>query len=87
MQPDLTASAVVTGTPEVLIDVLLRGPAQALPADRPRYANAMPAFANLADADMAALVTYVRQEFGNGASAVGADQVAAVRAKQKTAGP
>jgi mono/diheme cytochrome c family protein len=86
MQPDLTESAVVTGTPELFIDVLLRGPAQALPADRPKYANAMPAFPNLGDAEMAALVTYVRQEFGKGASPVGADQVAAVRAREKTAG-
>ena len=86
MQPDLTESAVVAGKADVLIDVLLRGPAQVLPPDRPKYGNAMPAFPNLGDAEMAALVTWVRQEFGKGASPVGADEVAAVRAKGKTAG-
>jgi glucose/arabinose dehydrogenase/cytochrome c5 len=85
-QPDLTESAVVKGSPDTLIDALLRGPDQVLPDDREKYANAMPAFPNLGDDEMAALVSYVRQQFGNGAGPVGPDQVAAVRAKTHTAG-
>jgi mono/diheme cytochrome c family protein len=41
--------------------------------------NVMPAFRQLSDADLAELLTYVRQKFGNGASAVSAAEVAEAR--------
>src|SRR3954468_10409576 len=80
MQPPLVGSAVVAGDPATLIRTGLRGPAQALPANRPRYANQMPPFASaLNDADAADILTFVREAFGNGASPVPAAQVAAER--------
>ncbi|PYR90115.1 MAG: cytochrome C [Acidobacteria bacterium] len=80
MQPPLVGSAVVAGDPATLIRVVLHGPAQVLPANRPKYANQMPPFAAaLNDADTADILTFARRVFGEGAAAVTAAQVAAER--------
>jgi len=81
MQPALAGSEVVTGDPTRLIDVVLRGPAAALSADRTKYSNVMPAFGVLNDSQVADLLTYLRSAFGKGASPVTTAQVAAVRGK------
>ena len=80
LQPPLVGSAVVTGDLGTLIRVVLRGPAAVLPASK-TSANQMPPFAYLSDQDVAAALSYVRQEFGKGAGAVTPAQVAAERAK------
>jgi len=86
MQPPLVGSAVVSGNPATLIRVVLHGPAQVLPADRPKYANQMPPFAAASnDADLADTLTFIRRVFGKGASAVTARQVAAQRQPRATA--
>jgi len=81
MQPALAGSAVVAGAPERLINVVLRGPAAVLPADREKFSNVMPPFALLSDADAASIISYLRKNFGAGSSEVSAAQVAAVRAQ------
>lgn len=83
MQPALAGSAVVKGDPNTVIDVVLRGPAAVLPPDRPKYNNVMPLFATMDDQQIADIVSYVRQRFGNGASPVIRDQVVARRAAAK----
>lgn len=80
MQPPLVGSTVVSGDPATLIRAILHGPAQVLPADRPKYANQMPPFAAaINDADLAETLTFVRRAFGKGASPITAAQVAAER--------
>ena len=79
MQPALVGSAVVKGDATQIIRVVLTGPAAVLPADRPKYANVMPAFSVLSDEQIAAVLTYVRQNFGAGASPITPAQVAAQR--------
>jgi nitrite reductase (NO-forming) len=80
MQPSLAGSAVVAGAAATLIRVVLHGPSQVLPADRPKYANQMPPFAAaLNDADIAEILTFSRRVFGKGASSVTAAQVASER--------
>lgn len=79
MQPALAGSAVVKGDVTQLIRVVLNGPAAVLPADRPKYLNVMPAFSVLSDEQIASVLTYVRQNFGSGASPVTPTQVAAQR--------
>jgi glucose/arabinose dehydrogenase/mono/diheme cytochrome c family protein len=80
MQPPLVGSAVVAGDPVTLIRTVLHGPAQVLPANRPKYANQMPPFAAaLNDLDTAEILTFARRVFGKGASPVTAAQVAAER--------
>jgi len=80
MQPSLTDSAIVRGDETILIRVVLVGPAAVLPPDREPYNNTMAGFAMLPDPEIAALLTYVRREFGNGAAPISAERVAAVRA-------
>jgi len=79
MQPPLRGSAVAAGDPALLINVLLRGPAAALPPGRPAYQNVMPAFSGYRDGDVAEVVNYVRRTFGNGAAPVSVADVAAQR--------
>ena len=83
MQPPLAGSAVVAGAPDRLINVLLRGPAAVLPADRAKYSSAMPPFNLLSDADLAGVLSYVRTRFAPGLSPITPEQVAAQRAKLK----
>jgi glucose/arabinose dehydrogenase/cytochrome c5 len=80
MQPALAGSKVVAGDPAQLVQVLLRGPANVLPADRTKYLNVMPAFASLSDRDVAEVLSYVRAAFGGDASAITPQQVASTRA-------
>lgn len=79
MQPALTTSAIVSGDPLRLIDVLLKGPASVLPADREKYAVVMPPFAYLSDADLASTLNYVRKNFAPSAAEITPAQVAAQR--------
>lgn len=81
MQPPLIGSKVVAGDPNQLINVLLKGPAAVLPADRPKYSNTMPAFNVLSDQDLAGVINYIRARFAPGSSKVTAEQVAAQRAR------
>jgi glucose/arabinose dehydrogenase/cytochrome c5 len=78
MQAPLIGSKIVAGDPATLIRVVLKGPAAVLPADRQKYGVVMPPFETYSDADLAAVITYVRATFSN-ASAVTADQVKARR--------
>lgn len=80
MQPSLVGSAIVAGDPATLIRVVLHGPAQVLPANRPKYSVLMPPFAAaLNDADLAEILTFSRRAFGKGASPITPAQVAAQR--------
>ncbi|HWA25854.1 MAG TPA: cytochrome c [Lacunisphaera sp.] len=81
MQPALAGSAVVAGDPSRLIEVLLRGPAAVLPADREKFSNVMPPFAILRDANLAAVINYLRRNYAPGAAEVTAAQVATLRAR------
>jgi mono/diheme cytochrome c family protein len=80
MQPALDTSTVVAGDPQLLIRVVLKGPAAVLPAERDKYVNQMLAFGPiLKDAEIAAILTHIRKEFANGASAIEPAQVAELR--------
>jgi len=78
--PPLMGQAVVAGDPDVVIKIVLLGPAKVLPADRPKYTGQMPPMTNLSDAKIAAVITYIRDKFGKGASAVDEDEVTKVKA-------
>jgi len=80
MQPPLVDDAIVQGDPVMLIRVVLKGPAAVLPKDREPYSNTMPAFeTTLTDEQIAAILTYVRHDFGHEAPPITADQVKTVR--------
>ncbi len=81
MQPSLIGNPVVAGDTPRLINVLLKGPAAALPADREKFSNVMPPFTVLHDADLASVITYLRKNFAPSAPDVTAAEVAAQRAR------
>lgn len=76
--PPLAASEWVTGPPERPISIVLHGLQGAISVAGQDYASVMPAQA-LDDAEIAAVLTYIRSAWGNAASAVTPAQVAAVR--------
>lgn len=78
VQPPLAGTPVPSGDPGALLGWVMYGtrPA-ALPAGV--YHGLMPQFSYLGDAELAALLTYVRSSFGNHAPPVTPEMVAACR--------
>ncbi len=72
-QPSLGDSPLAVGGAEALISFVLLGSLASGPSGD--FDNVMPSFAALSDAEIAAVLTYVRGHFGNAAGAVTADQV------------
>ena len=82
MNAPLTKTAWVLGDKTRLAKVLLNG-MQGVDIEGETYTNVMPAFATLSDQQLADVLTYVRNSFGNKASAVKAAEVKAARAAGK----
>jgi len=79
--PPLAGSEYVNGDPARLARLVLRGLTGPVTAAGASVNGAMPAWADqLKDAEIAAVLTYVRSHFGNGAAPVSVDAVAAARA-------
>jgi mono/diheme cytochrome c family protein len=78
--PPLAGSEWVLGPEKVLIAALLHGISGEIEVRGAKYQGAMPAFAFLSDAEIAAVATYIRSAWGNTASAVTMEQVAQMRA-------
>jgi len=69
LAPSLHATPRVTGAPDALIDIVLHG------RDEDPAFPSMPPLTALNDEQIAAILTYIRQAWGNGAAPVSADQV------------
>ena len=82
MNPPLSKTQWVIGDKKVLIGILLKGMKQELEIGDEYYSNPMPAQSHLSDAEMAAVLTYVRSHFGNQASAVSTAEVKQVRERK-----
>ena len=82
MNPPLAKTDYVLGDKARLTNVLLNG-LQGVEIGGEQYHGVMPAQASLTDAQIAAVLTYVRNSFGNKASAISAGEVKAVRAGNK----
>ena len=78
--PPLAENPVVTGDKARLIRLVLHGLSGQVTVKGQRYNNVMPPWKTLSDADMAAVLTYVRSTFGNAADAVTPVEVAEQRA-------
>jgi mono/diheme cytochrome c family protein len=81
LNPPLAKSSYVVGEKAKLINIVLKGLNDPIEINGEEYNNAMPAQAQLSDQQIADVLTYVRNSFGNKASAVTATQVKAERAK------
>ncbi|MGI4871643.1 MAG: c-type cytochrome [Janthinobacterium lividum] len=83
LNPPLTKTEYVLGDKTRLAYIVLAGLNEPLEIDGNSYHQAMPAQAYLTDQQVADVLTYVRNKFGNKASAVQAAEVKAVRAGLK----
>jgi mono/diheme cytochrome c family protein len=77
--PPLAGAEWVLGSEKVLISILLHGVQGELEVKGNKYNGAMPAFGTLTDAEIAAVLSYVRSDWGNQAAPVTAAAVAAQR--------
>ena len=78
--PPLAGSEWVRGSDKVLVQIPLHGISGTLQVKGASYHGTMPSFDTLSDAEIAAVLTYVRSHFTNSASAVSPATVTAGRA-------
>jgi mono/diheme cytochrome c family protein len=78
--PPLAASPFVTGDTGRLVRLVLHGLTGQLVVGGARYNSVMPPWKTLSDAELAAVLTYVRSNFGNTAGPVTPQDVAQQRA-------
>ncbi|MBL7700248.1 MAG: cytochrome c [Chitinophagaceae bacterium] len=81
MNPPLKKTKWVLGDKKVLINIVLKGLDQEIEVNDETYSNVMPAFAHLSDQEIADVLTYVRNSFGNKASQVTEAEVKKLRDK------
>ena len=75
MNPPLAGTDYVVGDKERLIRVILEGLSEPIEINGEIYQNAMAAHAFLSDNQIADVLTYIRQSFGNSASEITPDEV------------
>ncbi len=78
--PPLTQTKWVAGDKATLISVILNGMQGEITVKGEVYNNAMPAHGFLSDEEIGAVLTYVRQSFGNDYSEITTEEVTEVRA-------
>lgn len=77
--PPLVGTSWVLETRRVPIAVLLNGLSGEIEVKGNTYSGLMPDFARLSDRDIAAVLTFIRQEWGNDAGPISEEQVAEMR--------
>ena len=83
MNPPLINAAFVKGDKKKLIQWVLLGSVEKVPIDGKYYSNNMPPQATLKDGEIADVLTYIRNNFNNKASAISAAEVKNTRAGAK----
>jgi mono/diheme cytochrome c family protein len=73
--PPLAASEWVQGDKVPLIDIVLHGMNDVIEVNGDSYIGIMPAYHFLSDEDLALILTYIRQNFGNNAGPVSEQDV------------
>lgn len=81
MNPPLTDTKWVNGDKTTLINIVLHGLTEPIEVHGETYTNIMPPHNFLSDEDIAAVLTFVRNNFENSASAVSVEEVAKIRAE------
>ncbi len=80
LQPAIAGGTWVTGDARALALFVMTGGFNSAERKDGDSHNVMPAFRQLADAELAEILSYIRQKFGAGAPPVSAAEVAAARA-------
>lgn len=81
--PPLAGSEWVIGSEKILASILLHGVSGPMEVKGNLYNGVMPAFGNLSDPEIAAVLTYIRSDWGNAATPVSAQTVQAQREATK----
>ena len=80
LNPPLKNSAYVLGEESKLIHIVMHGINEGVEINGDTYTNPMPPVGgNFKDVEIADVLTYIRNSFGNKASAISADQVKELR--------
>ncbi|WP_339904090.1 c-type cytochrome [uncultured Cyclobacterium sp.] len=79
--PELSNTDWVTGDKSRLIEIVLNGLEGEIEVNEELYDNIMPAHQFLTDEQISKVLTFIRQNFDNNASAVSKEEVAKIRAK------
>jgi mono/diheme cytochrome c family protein len=79
MQPAIAGGTWVKGDARALAMFVMSGGFDSASRKDSDVGNVMPPFRQLENADLAAILTYIRQKFGDGGSPVSAEDVAAAR--------
>lgn len=82
--PPLAGTDWVTGDKDRLIGIVLNGLEGSIEVNGELYNSVMPQHRFLSDEDIAEILTFIRQNFGNSASAVSAEEVNSVRNRTGT---
>ena len=83
LAPPLVDSEWVLGPPARLVRIILHGLRGQIVVAGRTYTGDMPAFGSLEDEQVAAILTYVRNEWGQSAHAISPAEVAAIRVSTK----
>jgi len=83
MNPPLIKTSYVLGDKNRIIKIVLNGFSEKVPIDGDTYNNVMPPQNTLTDEEIANVLTYVRNSFGNKATAVKPAEVKKLRAAKK----
>ena len=81
MHPPLIETDWVTGDKERLIEITLNGMSGKIEVNSETYNSIMPPHSHLSDRQIADVLTYIRQSFGNNASEITVEEVQKVRNK------
>jgi mono/diheme cytochrome c family protein len=82
LNPPLIKTSYVVGDKKKIIGIVLNGMTDRIPIDDEYYSNNMASHKDLTDQQIADVLTYVRNSFGNRASAVTVAEVKAVKNKK-----
>jgi mono/diheme cytochrome c family protein len=83
MNPPLLKTKFVLGDKTILVQLVLRGMSGEVDIEGNIYHNVMAAHAELTDQQIADVLTYIRNSFGNKAKAISAEDVKRIRANTK----
>lgn len=83
LNPPLIKTTWVLGDKKRLIDIVLNGMDEPIEVDGEEYENVMPPQSFMKDEEIADVLTYVRNSFGNKASLITPAEVKAQRSKVK----
>jgi len=79
MTPPLISTSYVTGDKKRLITILLQGLNEPIVVNDEEYYNPMASFSFLTDQQIAAVLSYIRTNFGNKSTTVSAQEVLQLR--------